>query len=249
MKKVFVYTRVSTAQQIDGDGHPRQEAACYDFIDAKGAWEVVRTFNEQTSGTVEAMDRKILSECIELCGAAFDVHTIVVERADRIARDLIVSELFFRECARRGIEVYSADSGEELVNSDADPSRKLIRQVLGALAQWEKSSTAKKLLAGRKRTKELTGFPCGGKPVFGTKPEQVKWVWRILRMHRDGQSTAGIRNRLNYYGPYRLEKIRKHWFPGQISRVIETWNHRQEFSHEKMVQILLDPEQTKLIFP
>src|SRR3970282_1778973 len=118
--------------------------------------------------------------------AAYDVRTIVVERADRIARDLIVAELFFRECKSRGIEVYAADSGEELVNAEADPTRKLIRQVLGALAEWDKSQIVRKLQDGRRRKKAETGWPCGGPVVFGRKPGEEKWVWRIIAMYRLG---------------------------------------------------------------
>jgi len=134
MKRVFVYTRVSTAEQTDGGGIDRQQSECEAFCSRRG-WEVLRSFTEQKTGSCRAMDRPVLSDLISLCGDSYDVRTIIVERADRIARDLIVSELFFQECKARGIEVYAADCGEELVNADSDPTRKLIRQVLGALSE------------------------------------------------------------------------------------------------------------------
>jgi DNA invertase Pin-like site-specific DNA recombinase len=235
---VFVYTRVSTAEQVDGNGFDRQIESCMRFIHSKG-WMNLRIFRESESGSVESANRPVLAECINLCGPRAKV--IVVERADRIARDLIVSELFFRECKEKGILVYAADSGEELVNAEADPTRKLIRQVLGALAEWDKSQIVRKLQDGRRRTKEKTGWPCGGPIVFGRKPEEEKWVWRILGLYRLGNSCQVIARTLNYRELYRAEKI-KFWANSSVYDVIQTWNHRAEFSAEKFVEMLDTPE-------
>jgi len=230
VRRVFVYTRVSTAEQTDGGGHDRQFEACSSFCASKG-WEVLRSFDEQSSGSISALDRPILAELISLCGDAYDVKTIVVERPDRIARDLIVSELFFRECRDRGIEVYAADCGTELVNAESDPSQTMIRQIFGAVSQWEKSQIAKKLLAGRKRTKEITGWPCGGKPVYGRKPEEAIWVRRMLYYHRQGLGTTEICRKLNYNPMWRAGRP-KFWKNSTVFGIIKTWQHRIEFSDE-----------------
>src|SRR5262245_21316975 len=122
--RAFVYLRVSSNKQLDGTGLDRQYDACVAFADKAGL-AVVRSFREQESGSVETLDRPVLSELMDLCTDATGVRTIIVERPDRIARDLIVSEVFFRECRDRGIRVYTADTGEELVFSD-DPSKVMI---------------------------------------------------------------------------------------------------------------------------
>jgi len=231
MKRVFIYRRVSTKEQLDGSGLDRQYQACWNFCDSKG-WLVPRLFTEQESGSVDTADRAVLSEAISLCTPATGVTAIVVERADRIARDLIVSELFFRECREKGIEVYAADSGEELVNAESDPTRKLIRQILGALAEWDKAQIAKKLLAGRKRKKAETGFHCGGTPSFGHKPEEKLAVEHILILHRQGFSIRKICRKLNYSPKYaEVRKVRKWWAESSVHLVIKTWNHRAEFAN------------------
>lgn len=232
-KRVFIYRRVSTAQQLDGGGLQRQSDVCQAFALSKG-WVVARTFTEAESGSVETMDRPQLREAISLCTPATGISAIVVERADRVARDLIVSELFFRECKAAGVEVYAADTGEELVNADADPTRILIRQILGALAQWEKTQIARKLLAGRKRMKEKTGFPCGGKPVFGRTPEQAPIVAAILFYHRSGISAEQIARKFNYgtqpvFRSFR--KLKRWWANNTIRHLISVWNHRAEFAN------------------
>jgi len=230
MKRVFVYTRISTTEQIDGGGIPRQTEACHKFCYGRG-WEVLRSFMEHQSGSVSAMERPVLSELISLCGDGYDVRTIVVERADRIARDLIVSELFFQECKARGIEVYAADCGEELVNADSDPTRTLIRQVLGALSEWSKMEIAKKLLAGRKRTKEKTGWPCGGKPAYGRGPGEMIWVRRILYYHRLGKGLTKLCRCMNYNNAWRTS-LPKLWSASTVAGIIKTWQHRAEFAGE-----------------
>jgi DNA invertase Pin-like site-specific DNA recombinase len=231
MKRVFIYRRVSTKEQLDGSGLDRQQEACLNFCNSKG-WPCLRVFTEQESGSVDSADRPKLSEAMDLCTPAIGVSTIVIERADRIARDLIVSELFFRECREKKIEVYAADSGEELVNAEADPTRVLIRQILGALAQWDKAQIAKKLLAGRKRKKLDTGWHCGGRPAFGWKPEEKPIVREILRLHRNGYSVRELCRRLNYYNSpeyQEFRKFRKWWAESSVHLVIKTWNHRAEF--------------------
>lgn len=180
MKRVFIYCRVSTASQTDGDGFPRQESACREFAAKKG-WHVSRVFKEQQTGSDEWTDRKQLSEAMKLAsrpeeapGAAVNifnlgadipshaVDTIIIERSDRLARDLIVAEVFLRKCKENGVQVFAADSGQEIVNAEENPTRTLIRQVLGAVAQFDKSCIVQKMQAGRRAKSAHTGKPCGG---------------------------------------------------------------------------------------
>jgi DNA invertase Pin-like site-specific DNA recombinase len=186
MKRVLAYLRVSTAAQTDGDGFPRQKEACKVFAEGRG-WNVARYFEEQQSGSDQLFDRPKMQELLALCGEQYD--TIIVERVDRIARDIVIAELFFRECKARGVQVFSADSGEELVNATGDPTRTLIRQILGALAEWDKAQICKKLLAGRKRKKLETGRPCGGPKPYGRNEEENLVIDKIIRLVRRKRHT------------------------------------------------------------
>lgn len=211
--RVFVYCRVSTGEQLDGGGFDRQVESCRKFCEVKG-WTPLRIFREQESGSVESANRPLLSQAIELAGpdSALGVDTLVVERADRLARDLIVGELFYRECRQKKIKVYAADSGEELVNATGDPTRTLIRQVLGSLSEWSKAEIVKKLQAGRRRKKELTGKPCGGPAGYGRDPnhpdydKQRRACDRIVALHLED-------NRSFSYIAERLERLRDEFPP------------------------------------
>lgn len=194
MTRVFAYLRVSGRLQLDGDGFTRQLEAVTHFAESKG-WTIARTFREEAvSGTVESRERPAFTEMLSLCGGG-QFNTIVVERCDRLARDLIISELLFEECRKLGVKVFSADSGEELVNADSDPTRKLIRQVLGALAEWDKSVTVKKLRAARGRIRKEKGRCEGIIPLEITHPEIVK---EFLRLRKKGLSYREITRYFNY---------------------------------------------------
>lgn len=196
-REVFGYVRVSGKSQIDGDGFERQEDAIHAFCAAKG-WTVKRIFREGgVSGTVDSMDREAFGEMLGLCGGVLPT-TIVVERADRLARDLIVGELLFRECQAAKVEVYSADSGEELVNAEADPTRVLIRQVLGALAQWEKSALVKKMRIARERIR-ARGERCeGAKPYEVLNAAEAGPIREYIMLARErGDSFHAITKQLN----------------------------------------------------
>lgn len=227
---VFIYTRVSSGQQLDGSGLDRQKEYCKAFVAKKG-WGVARVFEENISGSVDQIDRPLLTEAIGLCTPAIGVDTIVVERADRIARDLIVSELFFRECRKRGIKVYAADSEEELVMSDADPTRKLIRQILGALAEWDKAQIVMKLQAGRRRKKAETGKHCGGPAGFGYEPHEEETVRYIIAQSRDGATLRKIAYRLNMGTARHLPKPRGGKFisPQTVMSVLRRFEHSAKY--------------------
>lgn len=203
MKRVLAYLRVSGSIQIEGDGFPRQAAACRAFAESKG-WFVARNFEEQQSGSDSIYDRPVMQELLSLCGGEYDI--IVIERIDRIARDLVVAELFFRECKKKGVKVYAADSGEELVNAEGDPTRKLIRQILGALAEWDKAQICAKLLAGRRRKKKETGQPCGGPLPYGQhvdsviRKQQLEVIDYILLSRRCGAPCSEIARYLTRMG-------------------------------------------------
>jgi DNA invertase Pin-like site-specific DNA recombinase len=180
--KVFAYLRVSTKEQLDGGGFDRQYDSVASLCANRG-WTIARTFKDQQSGGTEFSGRSGLQEIISLAGEcnALGIDTVVVENASRIARDLIVQELFLAECRRKGIKVYTADTGDEIVMADADPSRVLMRQIFGALAQWEKAQTVLKLQAGRRKKAREQGFPCGGPKPYGSTVSERAVISDIMK--------------------------------------------------------------------
>ena len=84
------------------------------------------------SGTKELDDREGLSELLARIRSN-GVRVVIVERADRLARDLLVGEVILNQFRELGVRVIAADGGTELTAGDDDPTRVVIRQVLGAV--------------------------------------------------------------------------------------------------------------------
>jgi DNA invertase Pin-like site-specific DNA recombinase len=138
--------------------------------------------DEGVSGTCDAPDRPALTE---LLAAVNDgpVRLVLVERADRLARDLVIGELLLAEFQKLGVAVVSVDGGVDMTAADIDPTKKLIRQLLGALAEWEKTALVMKLRAARQRIRRTAGRCEGDKP-FGSKPGEAVALNRIRYLAR-----------------------------------------------------------------
>lgn len=186
--RVFGYMRVSGDGQIDGDGFFRQKEAIENFCASNGLVLSGFVREEGVSGTVE--DRPGLAELI-----ADQPDVIIVERMDRLARDLMVQEFLIQEMVKEGIILYSADQGGliNIADSTADPARVFIRQVLGAVAQFDKSATVLKLAKARARTRKEKG-KCEGRKRYATHPDRP-WEKRIAQTVLAGRA-MGLNYRL-----------------------------------------------------
>lgn len=171
-KIVLAYLRVSGKGQINKDGFPRQREAVRKYAKVNGLEIVSEYRNEGVSCTKELEYRQglaVLLDYIESNG----VKIVLVERAGRLTRDLMVSEVILGQFRELGVSVISADSGVDLTTGDNDPTRTLIRQVLGAVSQFEKSVIVLKLRAARECTKRKTGR-CEGRKPYGYYPGEDK---------------------------------------------------------------------------
>lgn len=81
-------------------------------------------------------------------------RSVLVERLDRCARDLMVQESIIADFKRKGLSIVSVNEPD--LYSD-DPSRILMRQMLGAFFQYEKTLLVAKLKGARIRAKAANG--------------------------------------------------------------------------------------------
>ena len=83
------------------------------------------------------------------------VRTVIVEDASRFARELMAQELGITLLISRGVRLLTA-SGDDLTASD-DPTRKMMRQIAGAFAEYEKARLVHKLRHARERQRKERG--------------------------------------------------------------------------------------------
>ena len=180
-KTAFSYLRVSGKSQIQGDGLRRQRQAVRVYAQESGIGIAREFVDAGVSGTCEDADRPGLSDLLDQV-ARNGMRPILVERADRLARDLMIGEMILTKLAEMGVRVVAADSGTDL-SEDDDPAKVLIRQMLGAFAQFEKTVLVKKLRAARDRLRQRTGR-CEGPRSFGHHPHEVKVLERLRELNR-----------------------------------------------------------------
>jgi len=221
-EKAVSYLRVSGKGQVDGGGLPRQRATVAKYAKGHGLELVGEYTDEGVSGKRELEDRPGLADLFVRLRSN-GVRVVVIERADRLARDLVVSEVILRQFRGLGVRVVSADGGADLTEGDGDnPTAKLIRQVLGAVAEFEKDVLVAKLKAGRIRKRRANrDGKCEGLKAYGEKPGEAEVVERIQQLRRkprgrerlsfaaiaDTLNAEGVRTRSG--GEWRAEQVRR----------------------------------------
>lgn len=215
------YLRVSGKSQLDGDGLPRQKQLIESFADTHGLTLGSVQEDEAVSGTLPWHQRPGLMEILKLPPGT----TVLIERVDRLSRDLLVGELILQEFRAKGLKCIAVDSGLELTEVDVDPSVTLIRQILMALAQYDKSAIVRKLKHGRAAVKAKTGRCEGGKP-FGMLDGEVATLQWLLQLRRERRKFLNIAVLLNANG--HTTRAGHPWTAERVRRVYRTWKRGQK---------------------
>ena len=181
MTKAFAYLRVSGKGQIKGDGFPRQLKAIREHAAAHSI-KLVKVFREAgVSGTKDLENRPALSEMMQgLHGNG--VKLVLVERLDRLARDLMVQETILADLRKHGFELLSV-AEPDLCRDN--PARKLMRQIFGAISDYEKTMIVIKLRGARQRKKAQTGR-CEGRKPYGHYPGELRVIERMRALRELG---------------------------------------------------------------
>jgi DNA invertase Pin-like site-specific DNA recombinase len=154
------------------DSDKRQRAAIEAFAKANGyAVDEADWFYDAAIGGADPItERPGFARMLERI-AGNGVRTILVESPDRFARDLIVQMTGHDYLKKLGVDLVPTSAPDFFLEDT--PTAKLIRQVLGAVAEFEKTSLVAKLKAARDR-KIARGIKCGGrKTILERSPATV----------------------------------------------------------------------------
>lgn len=162
MKHAVGYMRTSSITNVGGDSEPRQRAAIVAYAAEAGYTIDPDDFFYDTavSGADPVTERPGFAAMLDRI-AGNGVRTIIVESPDRFARDLIVQLTGHDYLKKLGIALIPASAPDYF--TDETPTAVLVRQVLGAIAEFEKASLVAKLRAARERKKNRTGKKVGGR--------------------------------------------------------------------------------------
>jgi DNA invertase Pin-like site-specific DNA recombinase len=222
--KAIAYLRVSTVEQKAGYGLEVQEEAVRTHAKSEGLKLVDVVRDEAISGKKGPDLRPGLAQTIlRLEDGAADV--LLVPKLDRLARDQFLQEMVIRQLRESGKDVVSV--AEPDAGSDDGP-RKLVRQILGAVAEYEAWLIAARLKAGRD-LKRSRGEYAQGRPRYGFRAERgdllpVEEEQAVIRLARklskQGMSLRQIAQSLDHEGHH--PRTGGAWHPPMVARLLRT---------------------------
>jgi DNA invertase Pin-like site-specific DNA recombinase len=194
MVHAFGYLRVSGLAQCDGDGFERQRTAIEKHA-ADAGIVIDRWFEERgVTGKSDWQERPAFALMMAELGRG--VETVMIERLDRLARDLMVSETILADMRKRGFTLISALE-PDLCSSD--PSRVLMRQIFAAIAQYDRCMIVAKMRAAKDRIRARDGR-CEGQKPFGELDGEQRGLRLMKALRAEGTSFEAIAVHLNECG-------------------------------------------------
>lgn len=213
MTKGFGYLRVSGRSQIEGDGFARQESEIRSYAKAHQI-KIVGIYRELgVSGTRDLTERPAFIEMMEAL-LADGVKLVIVESLSRLARDLMLQESIIADLNRRGFELASATEPDLCGD---EPGRKLIRQFMGALFEFERKITVLKLRGARQRVKAKRGR-CEGRKPFGSSIAERETLERMIALDAASMTATEIAKTLNSEG--RKTRSGREWLQPTVSKIL-----------------------------
>jgi DNA invertase Pin-like site-specific DNA recombinase len=186
VKKAVAYLRTSSRTNVgaDKDSDKRQRAAIETYAKTAGYEIVGEFYDAAVSGADPVSERSGFAEMLERL-MSNGAKTIIVESPDRFARDLMVQLAGHDMLKAKGVTLIAASAPMHFVEDT--PTAVLVRQVLGAVAEFEKTTLVAKLAAARRRKRMATGKKVEGrKSHIEARPDVVALAKRLARKKPKG---------------------------------------------------------------
>jgi DNA invertase Pin-like site-specific DNA recombinase len=198
--EAVAYMRTSTATNVgEGkDSEKRQRAAIEAYAKASG-YSIASSdwfYDAAVKGADAVTARPGFAAMLERI-ASNGLRTIIVESPDRFARDLAVQLAGHDYLKNLGVALIPASAPDFFLEDT--PTAVLVRQVLGAIAQFEKATIVAKLKAARDRKREKVG-KCEGRKSYAEANPQLVYLAKQLSQRRPRLSLRQISAELESSG-------------------------------------------------
>ena len=182
------YLRTSSATNVSEgkDSEARQRKAVESFANSAG-YIIVDWFYDAAISGADPIETRPGFRAALVRIAGNGVRTIVVETANRFARDLMVQEVGFAMLRDLGVTLIAADSPSSFL--DDGPTPKLIRQILGAVSEFDKAMTVAKLKGARDRVRRQRG-KCEGRKSYAERAGGAELVAAARELHTNPNGRA-----------------------------------------------------------
>ncbi|MER8857575.1 recombinase family protein [Mesorhizobium sp. M0757] len=179
MNTAVAYLRTSSRTNVDGDSAPRQRQAIEEHAKRHGI-KVVREFHDAAVSGADPIDtRPGFQDLLEYM-AGNGARVILIENASRFARDLAVQIAGHKLLQGLGYELIPVDAPDSF--TDDTPTAAMVRQILGAVAEFEKAQLVAKLRGARDRASKAVGRRVEGNHGYRvSSPELIREANRLAR--------------------------------------------------------------------
>lgn len=215
----IAYLRTSSAANVGGDSAGRQREAIREYAD-RNELNVVREFYDAAVSGADPIDqREGFAELLKVIQED-GVAVVLVENASRFARDLAVQLAGHDMLKRMGVTLIPVDAPEHF--TDETPTAVLVRQVLGAISQFEKALVVAKLKGARDRASASAGKRVEGRKGYDdTNPELVKAAKRFARKNPKTGKVRSLREiAVELAGLGFVTASGKTFSPSQVQRLL-----------------------------
>lgn len=188
MKTAVAYYRTSSATGVGNDkgSEDRQRDAVMSYARENGIEVVREYYDAAVKGTDSVSGRPQFAKMLEYM-LGNGARIILVETVNRFARDLIVQLTGHQMLKKHGIALIPVDMPDHF--ADETETSVLVRQILGAVAEFEKTALVNRMRKGIERKRALYGRCEGRKPAV---PGAVEMA-RRLRDERMSYRDIGLR--------------------------------------------------------
>lgn len=167
MKRVALYTRVSTEQQAQKHGTAYQRRELHQLVEQRG-WNIVGIFSDEgVSGRKRGKDRPGLEELLKLARSG-KVDVVAVWKLDRMARSLEHSVQLLAELTALHVDLVIVGQSIDTTT----PTGKALFGMIAIFAELEADMARERVAAGL-ATARANGVKLGRPPCKFT-PKEVK---------------------------------------------------------------------------
>jgi len=183
---VAIYARVSTA-----DKNQTVENQLRDLLGVaeRQGWEVVATFTDEGISGVKGRDRRPGYDALLKGVARKDFEQIMAWSVDRLGRSLPDLVSFLNDAHAKNVDLYLHRQGLDT----STPSGRMMFQMLGVFAEFERAMIRERILAGLRRTTKKSGR----KPMPQDRVEAIRksledgmGIRATARLHRASTTTV-----------------------------------------------------------
>lgn len=192
--KAVAYLRTSSATNVgaDKDSAKRQMGAINAYAKSAGYTIVLPPYYDAAVSGADPIDtRPGFRSLLTFLADNADVRVILVETASRFARDLAVQLAGHSLLKARGIELIPVDAPNHF--TDETPTATMVRQILGAVSQFEKAGIVHKLKVARDAKRAKTGKCEGRKSHAEANPGAVALARKLHRPNRETHKRLSYR--------------------------------------------------------